>query len=357
MTLFWHGHFATSYRGVQNSYHLHMQNRLFRAHAIGGFDALLRGIIRDPAMLDYLDNRNSRKGAPNENLARELMELFSLGPGHYREGDIKEGARALTGYTFQGNRFVFDAQRHDRGGKTILGRTGHLNGDGFVEAILDRTACARFIAGKLHRWLVADPIPGESEHLVHERDRAIDSCAEMLKRDRYAMGPMLRAVLRSRHFYDAGNSKIRGPVELVVQTVRTLGTPTRRPQALARQLDAMGQSLFMPPNVAGWPGGRSWINTSTLFMRQNAAAYLITGELPEDGRHGRAHDLRPLLETMIRLEIPGNSHGQRLASLLLGDPSHPAAAEADGLMGAKPDAAAAAKAAVLLTACPEYQLC
>ena len=138
MTLFWHGHFATSFRTIENSYHMYMQNQLFRTHAAGNFGKLLYAIIRDPAMLAYLDNNDSRKGQPNENLARELMELFSLGLGNYSERDIKEGARALTGYSFRDDSFEFIANNHDTGRKTILGVSGNLDGDGFVKAILSQ---------------------------------------------------------------------------------------------------------------------------------------------------------------------------------------------------------------------------
>ncbi|MEM1331061.1 MAG: DUF1800 domain-containing protein [Planctomycetota bacterium] len=357
LTLFWHGHFATSYRGVRNSYHMHMQNRLFRAHAAGNFGNLMRGIIRDPAMLEYLDNRRSRKGAPNENLARELMELFSLGTGHYREGDIKEGARALTGYTFEGNRFVFDAQNHDRGGKTILGRVGNLDGDDFVGAILERRACAEFVSGKLHRFFSADAMPSEDDRAPSRREEAIEGTARTLRRNRYELKPALRELLLAREFYRADAMRIKSPVELVAQTARSLNTPTRRVNPLRRQLDVMGQLPMFPPNVAGWPGGTAWINTSTLFARQNAAAYLISGQLPGGGRHGREADLRPLLESMSREEVPGETDGERLCSLLLGDPGHPAGAEADRVLGRRPSREDVAHAAILITANPEYQLC
>src|SRR5690606_20773973 len=156
MTLFWHGHFATSYRTIENSYHMYLQNQLLRANALGNYGELLYLIIRDPAMLAYLDNNNSRAGRPNENLARELMELFSLGVGAYSEQDIKEGARALTGYTFRDDEFYFDAGNHDDNPKTTVGRRGRLDGGGFVTAILGQRACSRFMCRKLYRYFVAD---------------------------------------------------------------------------------------------------------------------------------------------------------------------------------------------------------
>ncbi len=161
MTLFWHGHFATSYRTIENSYHMFAQNEMFRTHALGNFGELLFGIIRDPAMLAYLNNNQSRKDHPNENLAREIMELFSLGVGGYTEKDIKEGARALTGYTFKDDQFVFDKNNHDMAIKNILGKTGNADGDDFVRIILGQRACAQFIARKLYGFFVNDLPPVE----------------------------------------------------------------------------------------------------------------------------------------------------------------------------------------------------
>jgi len=157
LALFWHGHFATSYRGTQDSYHMFLQNRLFRAHAAGSFTELCHGMIRDPAMLRYLNNNNNRRQAPNENLARELMELFTLGEGNvYTERDIREGARALTGYTFHDDEFVFRRRWHDSDMKTIFGQTGAFDGDDFVRLILSQRIVSEFICMKLYRFFVSD---------------------------------------------------------------------------------------------------------------------------------------------------------------------------------------------------------
>jgi hypothetical protein len=157
LTLFWHGHFATGYRTIENSWHMLMQNGMLRSNCAGNFADLARGIISDPAMLKYLDNDENRKSSPNENLARELMELFTLGEGNgYGERDIKEGARALTGRTFRGNEYFFDRAQHDAGGKQILRRSGDFSGDDFVSIILEQPECSRFIAGKLYRFFVND---------------------------------------------------------------------------------------------------------------------------------------------------------------------------------------------------------
>lgn len=287
MTLFWHGHFATSYRGTENSYHLFRQNQLFRSQAVGNFAELLLAIIRDPAMLKFLNNDQSRKQEPNENLARELMELFSLGTGQYTERDIKEGARALTGYTFEHNDFVFQRTRHDNGVKTILGARGSLDGEDFVRAILAKRACSEFICAKLYRFFVGDIPEGDSGR---ERQRVVREMASKLRASKYELKPVLRQLFLSEHFHDPSNrlTQIKSPVELVVGAIRSLRTPSRSLGVLNKSLELMGQHLFMPPNVKGWDGGRTWINTSTLFVRQNVITYLLTGEVPNGIGRGRS---------------------------------------------------------------------
>jgi uncharacterized protein (DUF1800 family) len=285
LTLFWHGHFATSYRTIENSYHMFLQNRLFRSHAAGNFGELLFAIIRDPAMIAYLNNNQSRKQRPNENLAREIMELFSLGIGAYSERDIKEGARALTGYTFNDDEFVFRANDHDNGGKTILGSTGNFDGDGFVKVILQQKACSRYIARKLYKFFVADIPPLEAAENDRNLDasmaKAIDDLASTMRASKYELKPVLRRLFLSQHFYDAAirNQQIKSPTQIVVGAIRSLNAPHRDLAVLLDALDLMGQNLFMPPSVKGWDGGRSWINTSTLYVRQNILAYLLAGKM------------------------------------------------------------------------------
>jgi uncharacterized protein (DUF1800 family) len=281
MTLFWHGHFATSYRTIENSYHMFVQNQMFRKNAVGDFRQLLFSIVRDPAMLAYLDNDDSRKGKPNENLAREIMELFSLGVGNYTEQDIKEGARALTGYTYNDDEFVFNKQNHDNGMKNILGKNGTLDGEGFVTAILEQRACSQFIATKLYRYFVAE-YPTGREEIDKPAKAVIRDLASSLLRSKYELKPVLIRLFRSEHFYDAAvmNEMIKSPVELVVGAVRSLNTPVRELGVLVAAVGAMGQNIGYPPSVKGWDGGRSWINTSTLFIRQNIMCYLLSGKLP-----------------------------------------------------------------------------
>jgi len=282
MTLFWHGHFATGWRTIEDSYHMYLQNRMLRTHATGDFGELAYRIIRDPAMLRYLDNNRSRRDQPNENLARELMELFVLGEGRgYTEKDIKEAARALTGFTFEDDSFRFDGRAHDDGRKSILGRMGPFDGDDLVQILLSRPECSEFICGKLHRFFVDDgPDAPDRDARI-----AITRLAELMRRERYQLKPVLRTLLLSRHFHDPAyrGSVVKSPVQLVVQTIRQLGTPPRELATLSSALELMGQSLFQPPSVKGWDGGRTWINTSTLFIRQNTAVYLLTGRLPDSG--------------------------------------------------------------------------
>lgn len=368
LTLFWHGHFATSYRTIENSWHLNLQNRLFRANAAGNFGELLGAIIRDPAMLAYLDNNDSRKEKPNENLARELMELFSLGAGNYTEKDIKEGARALTGYTFEYNEFVFARDRHDAGGKTILGRSGNLDGEGFVRAILDQPACARFIAGKLHRFFVGDAgAPGSPR--ARATAAVVAQLAALLRESRYELRPVLRRLFLSRHFHDPANelARIKSPAELVVGAVRSLGTPVRDLGILNDAMDLMGQSLFFPPSVKGWDGERSWINTSTLFVRQNLLNFLLTGKTPtgydplaDTERYDPAALLAPLAESDPGAERDPAKVADYLLRFALGGEPHPdtlAVIERFLASSGPANRDALTGALALITAMPEYQLC
>jgi uncharacterized protein (DUF1800 family) len=367
LTLFWHGHFATSYRTIENSYHMFLQNQLFRRHAAGNFGGLLFAIIRDPAMIAYLDNNDSRKEKPNENLARELMELFSLGEGNYAERDIKEGARALTGYSFEHNGFVFRKDRHDEGTKTILGKSGGLDGDGFVKAILAKREAAEFISLKLYRFFVNElPAEGESRRVVIG---VVKQLASTLLASRYDLKPMLRRLLLSEHFHDPANrlARIKSPAELVVGMVRSLNTPVRDLGVLNDGLDLMGQSLFYPPSVKGWDGGRSWINTSTFFVRQNVANFLLTGKMPK-GYDAQASDERydflPLLmeasESTAGAEKNPAALARYLIEFCLGQPMEPekekAVAEYLSSFG-KIDSTSVSRTLALITATAEYQLC
>lgn len=280
MTLFYHGHFATGYRKIENSYHMFMQNQLFRNHAVGNFADLCFGIIRDPAMLAYLDNNDSNMNHPNENLAREFMELFTLGEGiAYTENDIKQGAKALTGYTFENNDFIYREGQHDKSSKLILGQRGAFSGDDFVRIILSRSECAEFICYKLYKYFVADMVNGADKVQI----RFIQALAKLMVQSKYDMQPVLQTLFSSAHFYDPEygvGTQIKSPVQLVVQAIRTLNTPVVKLDTLVEALGLMDQDLFMPPSVKGWDGGRSWINSSTIFLRHNILLHLLTGKMP-----------------------------------------------------------------------------
>ncbi len=374
LTLFWHGHFATSYRTIENSYHMYLQNQLFRKHAAGNFGELLGAIIRDPAMIAYLDNNDSRKNKPNENLAREIMELFSLGVGNYGEDDIKAGAKALTGYTFEDDSFVFRKGNHDNSEKVILGSKGSWDGDDFVRIILSQRACARFVMRRMYNFLVADVPPDErggEQSLNSSQRTVVRELGDMLYMQKYNLKPVLRRLLLSKHFYDDSQSgvmgqQIKSPTALVVGAIRELNTPVRDLQLLNQAMDMMGQRLFFPPSVKGWEGGRTWMNTSTLFVRQNVLAFLIAGRLPR-GIDGSANtdkfDAMALLDNAQDLgvrERKPDAVAMHLLQLCLGKTPAAGAEAVKSFFareGNKVNDKTVTGALLLITAMPEYQLC
>ncbi len=274
LTVFWHGHFATSANDVKNARHMYAQNEFLRQHCLAGFRDLLRGISRDPAMLKYLDNNTNRKSHPNENYARELMELFSMGIGNYTEDDVKAAARAFTGWTFRGDEFAIIDRQHDEGEKAFLGRRGNFDGDDVIDIILQQPCTARWMAKKFFAFFVYDdPEPA-----------IVDELAVALRRQDYQFKPFLRALLKSEVFYSprAWRTQIKSPAQLVLGSVRYLGTEINE-RALAVAMRLLGQDLLFPPNVKGWDGGETWINTNSLLMRYNMAGYLVEGQIPESG--------------------------------------------------------------------------
>jgi len=269
-TLFWHNHFATSIAKVRRSDLMYKQNQLLRAHALGEFEPLLRGISRDPAMLIWLDSNSNIKGRPNENLAREMMELFSLGVGNYTEQDIREAARALTGWSAAGGEFWFNENLHDDEPKVVLGETGRLDGDDVVRIILQQPAVARFLARKLFREFVSE--------VETPSDQLIEPLAVQLRQSNYDIQACLATILRSQIFFSehAYRMRIKSPVEYVIGLTQSFGGKISM-ENLARAMDGLGQTLFAPPNVKGWDGGRAWLNSATLLARHNLAAKLVGG--------------------------------------------------------------------------------
>lgn len=286
MTLFWHDHFATSLAKVQRVGLMMDQNRLIRRHCLGKFGPFLRDMSRDPAMLVWLDSNANTKGKPNENYARELMELFSLGVGHYSETDVREAARAFTGWHTDNNKrdFQFQESAHDFGSKTVLGQTGTWNGDDIIRIILEQPAAPRFLARKLYRLFIseADEAPP---------DGLIEPLAERLRANDFDIADAVRFILRSRLFFSdlAFRQKVKGPVDYVAGLVHALETGKNGPYPFmpstsfngrpgqSGPLDGLGQTLFAPPNVKGWPGGEAWLNSATLVARHNLAWTILQG--------------------------------------------------------------------------------
>ncbi len=365
MTLFWHGHFATSYRTIEDSYHMFMQNQLFRKHAVGSYAKLLNEIIRDPAMIAYLDNNDSRKGRPNENLARELMELFSLGVGNYSERDIKEGARSLTGYTFEDDRFVFQRNNHDTGVKQILGRRGAMDGEDFVRAILEHPACARFMCRKLYRFFALD-LPTGDRQTDQTAQGVLSSLESTFVSSGFEIKPVLRRLFLSEHFYAPRlmNDQIKSPTDLVVGLIRSTNCPARDLGVLNDAMGMMGQSIFFPPSVKGWDGGRSWINTATLYTRQNIACFLLTGRTPS-GFDALAKqeqfDATPILDQLgLREHSPKDEIAEGVLNFMLGESASHNREVLVRLMESSGTGVTndiLTRVFLLVTAMPEYQLC
>jgi uncharacterized protein (DUF1800 family) len=280
MTLFWHGHFATSAEKVKDSYWMWRQNDTLRRHALGNFVELTKAMSRDPAIMIYLDLPQSRREHPNENWARELMELFTVGIGNYSEQDVRESARAFTGYRLNlaTQQFFFARRHHDDGPKTFLGRRGNFSGDDIIDLLAKQPACAQFIAKKIGRYFITDePAP-----------ELVDAVAGKLRAHNFEMKPVLREIFSSAEFYAEANtgSQIKSPAQFIVQTCKVLDCELPAAPIAQGAMRQMGQLLFAPPNVKGWDGGKGWISTSTLFFRNNFANYLINGDamLPEASR-------------------------------------------------------------------------
>jgi uncharacterized protein (DUF1800 family) len=284
LTLFWHGHFATSIKKVEFIALMDGQNETLRTHALSSVSGLLKAMIDDPAMLVWLDGGDSKKSKPNENFAREFLELFTLGAGHYSETDIREAARAFTGWVRSSeNRqyapvFRRDPGQVDDGSKTFLGETGSWVPDDIVRIVLDRPEAARFLARKLYRAFVneaEEPSPDVIEPLAGE-----------LRSRNHSVKHVVDVILRSNHFYSSSvyRQRVKSPIEFSAGLVRLLELPGAaiNPLALSAACDAQGQELFAPPNVKGWDGGKVWINSSTLLQRGNWAADVVWGR-PEYG--------------------------------------------------------------------------
>jgi uncharacterized protein (DUF1800 family) len=318
MTLFWHNHFATSQQKVLRSMAMWHQHQLLRSHALGSFADLLRGIVRDPAILVYLDNANNRKDAPNENLARELLELFTLGEAStsraYSESDIKEAARALTGNSIEPDTgaFVFRPRIHDAGHKTIFGQTGNFDADGLVTLLLGQSQTARYIVAKL--WLeFVSPTPNAT---------VITKAADAFRQSGYSISVALRVLLVSDDFWATSNrgSLIKSPIDLLVGAARQFQFAVSQPDVLLNRTAALGQNLLFPPNVKGWPGGVQWINATTLLERKRTTEQIFSiGNNMNASSLGMSFDRERFLNlygATVEREPDANAK-QKLASAML----------------------------------------
>ncbi len=271
MTLFWHDHFATSVQKVKQPTLMIHQNELFRRNAFGSWKDMTQSILMDGAMMLYLDTQTSKKDHPNENFAREVMELFTLGEGNYTEQDIHEAARAFTGYQF--NRFngkvTVNKRQWDETDKTIFGKTGPFDGKGVIDLIFTRKEPAAFMAKKLWEFFAYEAPP----------EAAVEALADSFQKSNYRVGELLKEIFLSKEFYSpaAMRSQIKSPIQYLVSMLKELelqNPPNGFPIVAQQQL---GQILFLPPNVAGWDWGKAWINTNTLLTRYNLAGFLTKG--------------------------------------------------------------------------------
>lgn len=346
LTLFWHGHFATSNRKVGSIPHMLAQNELLRRHALGKFSEMLTDIIGDPAMLVWLDGAGSKKEKPNENFGREFLKLFTVGIGNYAEQDIREAARAFTGWSVDGNKGQFSDKDHDSSSKTFLKQTGAWQAAEIVRITLEQPACAEFLCRKLYRFLVSETADPKSELLR--------PLAEELRAHCYEIGYVTGIILRSRLFYEKANcrQRVKSPVEYSAGLVRMLDVPRADVRLLAMALacDRQGQELFHPPTVKGWDGAKTWLNSTTVLERGNWANDLIWGNAD--------FGLSPYdpLAWAQRHGIPSDDIAARLLDLLLQDGVGFKARELVLEAGRGAQADGLRKALQRIVHCPEFQL-
>ncbi len=324
VTLMWHDHFATSMEKVEDHRMMHNQVQLFRDQGLGDFRELLQAVAIDPAMLRWLDGDKNRAASPNENFAREVMELFALGIGHYTEHDVKQAARAFTGWRETGSQFKLRRVDHDAGTKTLLGKTGNWGTQEAIGILLDSPHCARHIAKRL------------LEEFVHPRpdEEWVQQAAQLLVDEEWNIGRTIRTLLSSKLFFSnqARRSRITAPVELMAGCARSLGLRPR-PARLVARCSEMGQALFYPKSVKGWDGMRQWINTGTWLTRHNSlielceehaesiqahASSLVAQLIPELAESPFAGQLSRVLAEQSGLELNGPQH----AALILTSPAY-----------------------------------
>lgn len=359
MTLFWHNHFACR---TNNAFYAQQLNNIQRTYALGNFRDLLLAVSKSPAMLQFLNNQQNHKGHPNENFARELMELFTIGRGNYTEQDIKESARAFTGWGFDKDG-VFKVRpfQHDDGQKTFMGKTGNLNGEDVINRLLEQRQTAVFISNKIYKYLV-----NEIPNATH-----VDEMAEVFYKANYEIKPLLEYVFTADWFYDDKNmgNMIKSPINFLVGLNRLFYITYQRPEVLLEFQRALGQVLFNPPNVAGWPGGKNWIDSSSLMYRLKIPSMVLDGGLidfagkadPEDEAYLAAmRNRQAAVGTKVQAQpdwdkflqtIPKNLSKTDIAQFIL-EPALSAA-----LQNAAAQSADIKTLAIELVSTPEYQLC
>ncbi|WP_316804519.1 DUF1800 domain-containing protein [Pedobacter nototheniae] len=275
ITLFWHGHFACR---SNNPFFAQQLNNIQRDHGLGSFKTLLVEVSKSPAMLQYLNNQQNRKGKPNENFARELMELFTLGRGNYTEEDIKESARSFTGWMYdKDGTFIFRPNLHDANTKTFFGKVGNFQGENIIDLILEKPETATFISRKIYKFFVNDT-PNENH---------VKELADHFYNSKYDIAELMRKMFTSDWFYSPENvgTKIKSPAEFLVGLSREFYVTYNKPQVLIQLQSSLGQYLFNPPNVAGWPGGQSWIDSSSLMLRMRIPSLVLNdGEIDFSGK-------------------------------------------------------------------------
>jgi uncharacterized protein (DUF1800 family) len=359
MTLFWNNHFACR---TNNSLYAQQLNNIQRSNALGNFRTLTLEVSQSPAMLQFLNNQQNHKGHPNENFARELMELFTIGRGNYTEQDVKESARAFTGWSFdKDGQFKMRPFQHDDGQKTFLGQTGNFAGEDIINILLEQKQTARFICTKLYKYLVNE-IPDPSH---------INAMADVFYNVKYEIKPLLEFVFTSDWFYDDKNTGnlVKSPVELIVGLSRQFYITYQRPEVLLEFQRALGQILFYPPNVAGWPGGRNWIDSSSLMYRLKIPSMVLNGGLidfdgkadPEDEAYLASNRAKKsFINTKVQAqpdwdkffkEIPAGTSNTDIAGFMLEPtPGKTILANAAQLTDIK-------TLVIELVSTPEYQLC
>lgn len=308
MALFWHNHFATSQQKIRYSQPMYQQHLLLRENALGNFRTLLHAIGKDPAMLAYLDGANSKKESPNENFAREVMELFTLGEansgGNYTEADIKNAARAFTGWSIERDDFSYRyrAPTHDMNAKTLFGKTGNFTGDEALDIILEQPHVAVYLTDKLWREFVS-PQPDAAE---------VQRIAAQFRQSNYDIKIALRELLLSPAFWHEANraTLVKSPVELIVGTVRQFGFGYTDATPLALRTAGMGQNLFQPPNVKGWPGNMAWIDSTSLLDRKRFLEQLFRAiEQPDKA-------MQPMMNETSMKEVAEDSRMKGVRSAL-----------------------------------------